>query len=61
MESFFLHQAYGILPIGPWTAMVGHFDTMLGNEVINPGDNPNITRSFLFVTQSTFKILESEL
>lgn len=46
--EFFLHQAYGILPIGPWTAMVGHFDTMLGNEVINPGDNPNITRSFLF-------------
>ena len=28
--------------------MAGHFDTMLGNEVINPADNPNITRSFLF-------------
>ncbi len=46
--EFFLHQAYGIIPAGPWTVMVGHFDTMLGNEVINPGDNPNITRSFLF-------------
>ena len=46
--EFFLHQAYGIIPVGPWTVMVGHFDTMLGNEVINPADNPNITRSFLF-------------
>tara|TARA_B100001996_G_C18639511_1_gene585074 strand:- start:446 stop:1561 length:1116 start_codon:yes stop_codon:yes gene_type:complete len=47
-SEFFLHQAYGIIPLGAWTVMVGHFDTMLGNEVINPGDNPNITRSFLF-------------
>lgn len=47
-SSFMMHQAYGILPAGPWTIMAGHFDTMLGNEVINPGDNPNITRSFLF-------------
>jgi len=47
-SSFMMHQAYGILPVGPWTVMVGHFDTMLGNEVINPADNPNITRSFLF-------------
>ena len=47
-NEFFLHQAYGIVPVGPFTVMVGHMDTMLGNEVINPGDNPNITRSFLF-------------
>ena len=47
-EEFFLHQAYGIIPVGPFTVMAGHMDTMLGNEVINPGDNPNITRSFLF-------------
>ena len=47
-DEFFLHQAYGILPVGPVSIMVGHFDTMLGNEVINPADNPNITRSFLF-------------
>tara|TARA_B100000212_G_scaffold51119_2_gene33198 strand:+ start:27121 stop:28209 length:1089 start_codon:yes stop_codon:yes gene_type:complete len=47
-EEFFLHQAYGILPVGQFTVMIGHMDTMLGNEVINPGDNPNITRSFLF-------------
>ena len=47
-HHMFLHQAYGILPVGDWVAMVGHFDTMLGNEVINPADNPNITRSFLF-------------
>ena len=47
-NEFFLHQAYGVLPVGPFTVMVGHMDTMLGNEVINPGDNPNITRSFLF-------------
>tara|TARA_B100001964_G_C14226400_1_gene597855 strand:+ start:1108 stop:2238 length:1131 start_codon:yes stop_codon:yes gene_type:complete len=46
--DFFLHQAYGFLPVGPVTLMVGHFDTMLGNELINPADNPNITRSFLF-------------
>ena len=46
--DFFLHQAYGMLPVGAATLMVGHFDTMLGNEVINPADNANITRSFLF-------------
>tara|TARA_Y100001960_G_C14661145_1_gene820874 strand:- start:135 stop:1268 length:1134 start_codon:yes stop_codon:yes gene_type:complete len=46
--DFFLHQAYGMLPVGAATLMVGHFDTMLGNEVINPADNVNITRSFLF-------------
>ncbi len=47
-HHMFLHQAYGILPVGDVALMVGHFDTMLGNEVINAGDNPNITRSFLF-------------
>ena len=55
-EEFFLHQAYGILPVGQFTVMIGHMDTMLGNEVINPGDNPNITRSFLFGYSINFHV-----
>ena len=27
-EEFFLHQAYGIIPVGPFTVMAGHMDTM---------------------------------
>ena len=52
--EFFLHQAYGILPIGPLTQCL---ETKLLIQVIIQ----TLQEVFFLVIQSTSKILESEL
>ena len=43
-----IQQAYLTLPWGPGSLMVGKMATLIGAEVIESPDNPNISRSFLF-------------